>query len=208
MYVKVIVYGTGGGQKFSIRCPNCRQIGTFEPTSPGTDIHVPGHWLGLRRCPNPVCHAALFFIANDSMMILRSYPPLRIDFDPKNIPARILATLSEAVACHAEKCYVASAMMIRRCLEELCEDRGAKGATLNDRILALKTKIVVPDELFEAMDELRLLGNDAAHVEAKVYDSIGESEVDLGLALTKEILKAVYQLDDLVTRLRALKKSP
>jgi hypothetical protein len=54
---------------------------------------------------------------------------------------------------------------------------------------------------------LRLLGNDAAHVEAKTYDSVGSEEIEAGIELTKEILKAVYQLNDLLSRLRALKKS-
>lgn len=208
MYVRVVGESTGGGYRFGLRCPNCGQNGTFEPISNLTDLKVTGHWLGLRRCPNPQCHASLFFVASHALQILRTYPALRIDFDPRNIPAKVLGTLSEAVTCHAEKCYVAAAIMIRRCLEELCEDRGAKGSTLKERILALKSMIVMPDELFQAMDELRLLGNDAAHVEAKVYDAIAEAEVELGIALTKEILKAVYQLDDLVARLRALKKQP
>ncbi len=56
------------------------------------------------------------------------------------------------------------------------------------------------------MDELRLLGNDAAHIEAKTYDAIGKEETEVALTLTKEILKGVYQLDELVNRLKALKK--
>ena len=58
------------------------------------------------------------------------------------------------------------------------------------------------------MDELRILGNDAAHVEAKVYDSIGEPQVSIALELTKEILKATYQLDTLVKKIQALKGKP
>jgi hypothetical protein len=111
----------------------------------------------------------------------------------------------EAITCHAEECYVAAAIMIRRCLEELCENRGARGATLKDRIASLRTAVVLPDVLFEAMDELRLLGNDAAHIEAKIFDQVGKTEVEAAIAVTKEILKAVYQLDDLVAKLRALK---
>ena len=95
--------------------------------------------------------------------------------------------------------------MIRRSLEEVCEDRQATGADLKARISALRSKAVLPNELFEAMDELRILGNDAAHVEAKVYDNIGEPQVGVGLELTKEILKAIYQLDSLVKKLQALK---
>lgn len=206
MYVRLDNEGAGGGYRYVLRCPNCGQNGTFESIQNIHDLHVTGHWLSLRRCPNQACRAGLFVVANDAQQILRIYPPTRIDFDAKKIPPRILKTFTEAIACHAEKFYVASAILIRRTLEELCEDRGAQGSTLKDRIHALRSKIVVPDELFQAMDELRLLGNDAAHIEAKVYDAIGENEIELGITLTKEILKAVYQLDDLVSRLRALKK--
>ena len=57
------------------------------------------------------------------------------------------------------------------------------------------------------MDELRLLGNDAAHIEAKVYEQIGHDEVEAAIDLTKEILKAVYQLDGLVKRLTGLRSA-
>jgi hypothetical protein len=66
--------------------------------------------------------------------------------------------------------------------------------------------VVVPQELLDAADELRLLGNDAAHIEAKSYDAIGKDEASLAIELAKELLKAVYQYSSLVNRLRALKK--
>jgi len=96
--------------------------------------------------------------------------------------------------------------MIRRTLEELCEDRKATGDNLKERIQKLKGSVVLPSELFAAMDELRLLGNDAAHIEAKVYDQVGPAEVEAAIELTKEILKAVYQLDSLVTKLKGLRR--
>jgi D-arabinose 1-dehydrogenase-like Zn-dependent alcohol dehydrogenase len=62
---------------------------------------------------------------------------------------------------------------------------------------ALSRVIVVPQALLQAADHLRLLGNDAAHIEAKTYQSIGELEVRLAINLTKELLKAVYQYQTL-----------
>jgi hypothetical protein len=138
--------------------------------------------------------------------VLRTYPAQRVDFDPKGIPAQIVSTFTEALSCHAENLHVAAAIMIRRTLEELCEDKGATGNSLKDRIGALQSNVVLPKELFIALDDLRLLGNDAAHIEAKTYNSVGPAEIEVSIELTKEILKAVYQLDDLVSRLRALKK--
>ena len=56
------------------------------------------------------------------------------------------------------------------------------------------------------MGELKALGNDAAHIQAKTYDNIGKDEADDSIELAKEILKARYQLKGLVERLQARKK--
>jgi len=97
--------------------------------------------------------------------------------------------------------------MVRRTLEEICVDRAATGKTLKDRVSALSKTVILPPALISGLDSLRLLGNDAAHVEAKEYTRIGKTEVELAIDVTKEVLKSVYQLQDLVARLEALKKS-
>jgi uncharacterized protein DUF4145 len=84
--------------------------------------------------------------------------------------------------------------------------RGAKGKDLKDRISDLRGKVILPPELFDAMDELRLLGNDAAHVEAKSYEEIRAEELQTAIEFTKEILKGVYQYRGLLTKLQDLKK--
>jgi len=207
MLFKVIDIASGGGRRLSMRCPGCRQLGTFEPITNIPDLFVrPGNWFVQRVCPNTACLAHVFAVHNNSGTVLVSYPPQIIDFDTKNIPAPIIKTFNEALTCHANGLHVATALMIRRTLEELCDNKGAKGTNLKDRISALQSVVVLPKELFIALDDMRLLGNDAAHLEAKTYDSVGESEISVAIELTKEVLKAVYQLDDLVARLRALKK--
>jgi hypothetical protein len=62
-----------------------------------------------------------------------------------------------------------------------------------------------PSELLDGLDDLRLLGNDAAHIESTVYSQIGKEEVEVGIEFTTEVLKAVYQYSALLGRLRALK---
>jgi Domain of unknown function (DUF4145) len=127
-----------------------------------------------------------------------------LDFDANDIPSPIAASLEEAVKCHSAQCYKAAALMVRRVLEEVCEDRGATGSNLKKRIEALAKIIVIPQDLLAAADNLRLLGNDAAHIDAKVYQSIGEIEVRLAVDLTKELLKGVYQYKGLLAQLKAL----
>ena len=55
------------------------------------------------------------------------------------------------------------------------------------------------------MDELRLLGNDAAHIEAKTYGDISEVELGVAIEFTKELLKGIYQYSSLLAKLRNLK---
>lgn len=193
-----------------LRCPACRQLGSFEAVS--DQVIQSNHGgkpirLGQRRCPNPTCFAHVFLVWGHNGEVRASYPPERIDFDPANIPPQIVSTFEEALTCHANQAYVAAAIMVRRTLEEICVDRAATGKTLKDRVSALSKTVILPPALISGLDSLRLLGNDAAHVEAKEYTRIGKTEVELAIDVTKEVLKSVYQLQDLVARLEALKKS-
>ncbi|WP_280940417.1 MULTISPECIES: DUF4145 domain-containing protein [unclassified Mesorhizobium] len=158
----------------------------------------------MRRCPNPACSSLVFVATSNNEVV--SYPPEVIDFDATNLPPDILSTLEESIKCHAAGCYRAAALMVRRTLEELCDDKKAAGKDLKGRLAALSSVAVVPSELLTAADELRILGNDAAHIEAKDYDAIGKEESELAIELAKELLKAVYQYTSLVARLTALKK--
>jgi len=140
--------------------------------------------------------------------IAASYPPERLDFDPTNIPASITKALEEAVACHSINCYIASAIMVRKTLEELCHDRHASGANLKERLRNLGAKILIPQELLDGLDDLRLLGNDAAHIESQEFTAVGQDEVEIGIQFAKEVLKAVFQYSDLLAKLRSLKRAP
>jgi hypothetical protein len=204
----------------NLRCPRCRHAGAFHPI-PGLHdvtwserIEPPAarvvYNAGARQCPNLECQCLVFVVISNSSagQVTETFPPEVIDFDSTNLPDRILATLEEAIKAHGAGCFKASALMVRRLLEEVCRDKNATGNDLKVRIQALGGSIVVPKELLDAADELRILGNDAAHVEAKAYDSIGKEEATLGIELAKELLKAVYQYASLVSKLKALKKTP
>jgi len=135
-----------------------------------------------------------------------SYPPEQLDFDSTNIPAAVRKAFEEAIECHSQQCFVASAIMVRKTLEELCRDKGATGSNLRERIQALGKNIVLPKELLEGADNLRLLGNDAAHIESQEYQQVGKEEVELAVEFAKELLKAAYQYASLLKKFDALKK--
>jgi len=194
-----------GTAPLPMTCPVCRQNGTFEGIGGNDHYFVSqGKAAGHRRCPNPECLTHVF-VVHEGGRVVASYPPEVIKFDKTNVPPSVVAALMEAITCHANECYVAAAIMVRKTLEELCADRDATGDNLKERIAALGKKVVIPQELLDGLDDLRLLGNDAAHIESKVYDKVGREEVEVGIEFTTEVLKAVYQMSDLLARLRGLK---
>ena len=190
------------GQNVVHRCPYCRHSAVF--VAIGSDIQISQYFkCGQRLCPDCKGH---LFVVFEYDKLFRAYPPLRIDFSTVDIPAAIVRTFDEALSCHAQNCFVSAAIMVRRTLEEICADHGAKGGDLRARIGDLKGKVVLPPELFDAMDELRLIGNDAAHIEAKSYESIGPEELQAAIEFAKEVMKGVYQYKGLLSKLRSLKK--
>lgn len=193
----------------SLRCPNCRQIGILEVVGQDLGLNIVQRgttFAGQRRCTNPKCLTHIFVVHNGTQ-IVESFPAETIDFDATNIPPSVVSAFEEAIKCHASQCFIASAIMVRKTLEELCRDRQATGNNLKERIRALGTKVVLPQELLDGLDDLRLLGNDAAHIESQEYDKVGKEEVEVGIEFAKEVLKAVYQYSALLNRLRSLKKT-
>ncbi len=198
----------------SLRCPHCLHVGTFSAATSGLVFakYLKGNsrtrGVELRAvariCPNIKCKGIVFSVSHENR-IFKTFPPELIDFDADGLPDRLLTTLQEAISCHAAGAYRASAMMVRRLLEEICDESGATGKDLHTRLIALRSKVTLPEDLFEAMSELKALGNDAAHIAAKNYSQIGRDESEDSIALAKEILKARYQLKNLVDRLRARK---
>lgn len=210
---KGLPVGTRGpDSEVRLRCPVCRHLATFDPVTSAEDVMLGGSknyptatYLGQRVCPNPDCRTHIFFVMRQDQ-VLASYPPELIDFDTTNIPEKIVSTLAEAIVCHANGCYTAAGMMVRKTLEEMCHERGATGHNLKARLEALSTLVVLQPELIEGMTELRFLGNDAAHVKSQEYDSIGKDEIELAIDITKRVLDALYQTASLLDRLRARKK--
>src|SRR5205823_4672840 len=87
---------TGAGTVMALRCPACRQNGTFESRVTGVnDLSLTGPsplLLGQRSCPNPTCQAHIFFVYDVwKSEVAVSYPAERIDFDTTKIPSPFVA---------------------------------------------------------------------------------------------------------------------
>lgn len=122
-------YNTVSGINLTVKCPHCGNIGTFETickdiyckNDKGTSVAI-----GIKKCPNPGCGGHVFVVYDwGSRSVLDSYPITKLDFNKDDIPTQIAKTFEEAIICHANKCYIASAIMVRKTLELLCKDKGA-----------------------------------------------------------------------------------
>jgi len=200
--------------RIRLRCPECKDRVALETVEKLSDVMFgqlegPGFYAGQRVCPNNKCRTHIFVAYEYSAggaVVLGSYPQEALDFDPAGLPAKVLAAFEEAVTCHANRCWMAAAMMVRKTLEELCSDHGITGGNLKGRIQELESKTVLPKQLIVGLDALRLLGNDAAHIESRDYEQVGQEEVEVAIDVAKEILKATYQMDSIVARLTALQQ--
>lgn len=113
---------------------------------------------------------------------------------------------SECIACYHAGLYRASAIMLRRCLEQICDENSVKGRNLHERLEKLKTKISIHPQLYDALIELKALGNDAAHVRLDSFDHVGQKEVNLGIEIFKKVIDSFYQTEILLNELKSLKK--
>jgi len=121
-----------------LRCPQCRHLAVLNSFQKSADLIV---WkgetvreraeesltIGHRRCPNKLCSAYICVIykgEEPDIEVLVSFPPERIDFDASNLPESVVNSLEEAIICHANECYVAAAIMVRKTLEQVCLERG------------------------------------------------------------------------------------
>ncbi|MGV3526516.1 MAG: DUF4145 domain-containing protein [Candidatus Sericytochromatia bacterium] len=221
-YTLLDTYGkhpAGRGIDVAGICPHCElqtrfeQVNTEDKTNHWKDDYgkpIGEYFYGIRRCPG--CFGVVFVIGeidyrDKSGGLLKAFPDARPRIDTEGYPELITNLLTEAIGCFHAGCYRASAIMVRRTLEEICEEFGAQGNNLHERLLDLPTKAVVPTELMTGLMDLKLLGNDAAHVKLKNFDKIEREEVDVALELVQEILRAWFRNKHLAAKLASLKKS-
>ncbi len=170
--------------------------------------------LGQRCCPNPECRGHIFFTYDHlNRTLLTIYPAAKIRFSSENVPEQVVESMEEATSSLAHGNLRAAAVMIRRAVEEICDEQGcaaedAKGRPIElyHRIEELKGKVTLPPKLFDGMHNLRMLGNSGAHIKSKAYANVGEPEVRAAMKFSFRIIEALYQFENLVSELDALKQ--
>lgn len=189
--------------QITFRCPVCRDNGKFLPVNGGADLKIGNTRVGFRRCPEDTCGALVLFRAEGGRI---QYSPMPLfDFEATNLPPELIATLREAAMASVYGLFRASAMLTRRALEQLCSDRGCRTKNnLKTSVEALCGQVAMPAGMKDALLQVRLLGNDATHVESTEYDDIGQEECEAAFEIIKMLLQLIYQSETILGKLATL----
>lgn len=80
------------------------------------------------------------------------------------VPEPIRRAFTEARTCFDDaKAYTACAIMCRKVLEGICDSHNAKKGNLAQRLKSLSDQGILDKRLYEWIDTLRVVGNEAAH---------------------------------------------
>lgn len=128
-----------------------------------------------------------------------------------NIPAGLPKEISKSFKA-AQKVKIIDAnsyaLLIRRLLELICYDRGAKGKTLSQKLKFLSDEGEIPSKLVNIAKGLRLFGNIGAH---GPEGTLSEKEIPILTNLIKSILEYIYTAPYLAnlaeTKLEEIRKS-
>ncbi len=200
-------------------CIFCRKSAVLEPIPGMTDKCFSSSkdlggrsifgYICFRRCPS--CTGLQVAICKGSTpeaaKVEEVWPNLKTEVDRNTTPMNIAKALDEAIKANGQAMYHSAALNIRRAIEMICDDVGAQGSRLVDRIRDLRAKVILPEDLIAGLDVLRIFGNEGAHMYTKDFE-VGPEECSVALELVLEINRSLYIHRHLITRLNALKKKP
>lgn len=80
---------------------------------------------------------------------------------PSAAPEKVASLFTEASVCESAGALRAAGALYRSTTEELLQDQGATGATLEDKINSMSSKLDA--DLIKSFEDSRIVGNDSVH---------------------------------------------
>lgn len=108
------------------------------------------------------------------------------------VPTAIASAFEEAVVAHSANCPRACAVMARRTLEAIADDKGQTTGTLAKRLEALSQAGLLHPALVGWAREVRLVGNTGAHFDP--IDDVSKEDAAQLVRFTSELLRFLYIL--------------
>lgn len=108
------------------------------------------------------------------------------------LPDEVRRSYESALSCFDTGNYEPCVIMCRKCLEAVCMLLGESSGSLQKRLIRLRDKGDVEPKLYSWADELRLIGNDAAH---DFKTCISKDDAHDTLEFLEALLLYVFVLD-------------
>ncbi|GAA5070163.1 YbaK/EbsC family protein [Thermocatellispora tengchongensis] len=105
------------------------------------------------------------------------------------VPAHLSRELAEAAACLGAGAYTMALVNVRRLLEGVCADQGITGVPLYRALRAMRRRGLIEGRLADWAEELRELGNEAAHMSGR---PVGREDAEDAIALAEALLDHLY----------------
>ncbi|MGZ4054015.1 MAG: DUF4145 domain-containing protein [Bacteroidia bacterium] len=109
------------------------------------------------------------------------------------IPEQLKKALIECIQCFKANSYTATAIMCRRTIEGFVTIKGIKERDLAQSIKKMKEDGIINEQLFEWANQLRLVGNKAAHDIDSEFSSVDAKDI---LDFTIAILDFTFSFKD------------
>lgn len=130
------------------------------------------------------------------------YPGNEFHINPV-IPEKLRNALTEAIKCYKAGAFTAATIMCRRAIEGFCVLKGVKEKTLDASIKKLKNEGLINEQLYEWANELRSVGNDAAH---DINKEFGPDDTKDILDFTIAIFDFTYSFKDKFDKFKQRRK--
>lgn len=204
----------------AIKCEHCNNTAPMEIVAQYSQMasieEVPGYLFdqgnvyGLLVCPacNEITLRSYFWheVMDDDDVKLKTLYPSGSRM-PQGLPDKIMRAYEAALRVRSVDPN-AYAVLARRLLEMLCEDRCAQGRDLFQKLSDLASKGEIPNKLVGVANGLRSMGNIGAHA---TLGELTPAEIPILDDLTRAILEYVYSAPALAQqaedRLNQLKQS-
>lgn len=115
------------------------------------------------------------------------------------IPEELQKALIESIKCYKSDAHTATAIMCRRTIEGFCELKGVAENNLDKSIKKLRDGGFINEQLYEWANQLRLVGNEAAHNINAVFSDVDAKDI---LDFTIAILDFTYSFKDKFDRFK------
>lgn len=189
-------------------CPECNRVSELQVRAqvradapPQLFDQLAAHEDGLHRasysiafCPKCGC-VFLHVKATSEPSALVYETMLYPNSDRRHIsgvPEPVYRRFRSAQSCFDTGNYEPCAVMCRKCLEAVCAFLGVKRGSLAERLRELRDSDRIDAKLYRWADQLRLVGNDAAH---DLEGEITKQDAVDSLDFVEAILLYVFELD-------------